>query len=379
MRQFERLRSILADELGVSPDPTSVALYQQVLAMEGAEVPTPAERARALLSWGLIHWERKDLEEAQTTAEEARALAIDAGLGREFGEASELLALIAQWRGRWLSTFREQFLESIRYRPDLAPFVFDANLCIAEYSLYEPGGHEEARRFGRDLLAVAEETDSAQGRALATLILGEAELLGGRLEQAEDHLRGAARLHQAAHADSGHSLSLERLAETETVLGRRWQARRILGRALRLAEGTPVSSHLLPRVYGSMVEAEGDPDRASKAVEVAEQALAGSKVCRPCSIGFHVASAIACARAGDAARARHHDAEAERIVGLWPGGSWHAAVREAHAELWLADGDHTRAAELFAEAAELFAAAARPLDAERCRFAANAPSRAGSR
>jgi tetratricopeptide (TPR) repeat protein len=210
-------------------------------------------------------------------------------------------------------------------------------------------------------------------------MLGEADLLAGRLEQAEDHLRGAAQLHHAAHLDSGHSLSLERLAEAETALGRRWQARRIVGRALRLAEGTPVSSHLLPKVYGSMVEAESDPGKASTAVEVAEQALAGRSVCGSCSIGFHVASAIACGRAADGARARQHAAEAERIAGMWPGGPWHAAVREAHAELRLADGNHAEAAELFAEAAELFAAARRPLDEARCRSAARVSSPTGSR
>lgn len=103
-------------------------MYEKVLAMEGHEPPTPVERARALLAWGLVHWNRKDLEEAERTAEEARGLAIDAGLGRELGEASALLGLIAQARGLWRDRFRTEFLESVRRTPELASFVFDAHL-----------------------------------------------------------------------------------------------------------------------------------------------------------------------------------------------------------------------------------------------------------
>ncbi|HET9681461.1 MAG TPA: BTAD domain-containing putative transcriptional regulator, partial [Candidatus Limnocylindrales bacterium] len=50
IRQFERLREVLRDELGVGPDPDSVALYERVLAREGQEAPSAAERARALLA-----------------------------------------------------------------------------------------------------------------------------------------------------------------------------------------------------------------------------------------------------------------------------------------------------------------------------------------
>jgi DNA-binding SARP family transcriptional activator len=100
IRQFERLREVLREELGVGPDPESVTLYEKVLAREGREAPTAAERARALLAWGLIHWKRNDLEEAERTALEARALAVDAGLGAQVGEASMLLASIGHARGQ---------------------------------------------------------------------------------------------------------------------------------------------------------------------------------------------------------------------------------------------------------------------------------------
>src|SRR4029079_6991706 len=106
IQQFERLRTGLRDELGVSPDPQTVALYEQILASDRPESPTPAQRARALLAWGMVHWERRDFDEAERTAREARALAVDAGLGVELGEASALIGSIAQARGQWREFFR---------------------------------------------------------------------------------------------------------------------------------------------------------------------------------------------------------------------------------------------------------------------------------
>ena len=102
--------------------------------MQGQEPPTPAERTRALLAWGLVHLNQGDLEEAERTAEEARGLAIDAGLGREVGEASAILGLVAAARGRWRELFRSEFIQSMQRTPALAPFVFDAHLCLAEFS-----------------------------------------------------------------------------------------------------------------------------------------------------------------------------------------------------------------------------------------------------
>src|SRR5680860_1532288 len=111
-----------------------------VLAMEGRDVPPPAERARALLAWGVVHWERSELAEAERTAVEVRALAMDAGLGRELSDASELLGLVAYAQGRWREVFGREFLESVERNPELAPFVFDANLCMSEFALEESDG-----------------------------------------------------------------------------------------------------------------------------------------------------------------------------------------------------------------------------------------------
>jgi DNA-binding SARP family transcriptional activator len=75
IRRFERLREALHDQLGVGPDPATIALYEDVLAVEGAPQPTQAERAHALLAWALVHMNRNEIEEAERAAEEARAIA----------------------------------------------------------------------------------------------------------------------------------------------------------------------------------------------------------------------------------------------------------------------------------------------------------------
>jgi tetratricopeptide (TPR) repeat protein len=372
MRQFERLRETLHADLGVGPDPASVALYEKALAMEGQEPPTAAERTGALIAWGLVHLNEGDLEEAERTAEEARALAVDSGLGREIGEASAILGMVASARGKWKELFRSEFVRSVRRTPELAPFVFDAHLCLAEFSLYSEQGWEEIAPFARELLAVAEDAGSVQGQALATLLLGVVEFFSGRLEQAEQQLARAADLHQEAGAASGQALSIERMAEVAISRGQRWLAGRLLQRALRLAESSPLAPHLLVRAYGDLVEAAPDAARSVAAVRRGDAALAGRQMCSPCSMGFRVAATIALARAGDVQQARARLDEAERIAGMWGSGPWVAAVWEARGVLRRVEGNEAQAAALFGEAAEQFARARRPLDEARCRAAARA-------
>lgn len=370
IRQFERLRDALREELGVSPDVASVELYERVLAMEGHEPPTPQERARGLLAWGLVHWNRRDLGEAERTAREARALAIDAELGRELGEASALLGLVAHAQGRWRELFRVEFVESVHRSPELASFVFDAHLCFAEFSLYAPAGHENIVPFARELLAVAEEAGSIHGRAIAALMLGEAALLSGRLDEAERELTLAATLNETAGHVSGRSLATARLAESALARGQRSRATKLLSKARRLAERSTLVSHLLVRVFGAMVQAASDPRSALDVVSEAEAVLARREVCEPCSMPFRVAATTASARAGDLDRAAKYLDEAERLAGMWQGGPWLAAVWEARGELRLAEGERDQAAALFREAADGFSRVGRKLDEARCRAAA---------
>jgi DNA-binding SARP family transcriptional activator/predicted negative regulator of RcsB-dependent stress response len=372
IKQFERLREVLREELGVGPDPLSVALYEKVLEREGQDAPTAAERARALLAWGMIHWKRNDLDEAERTAMEARALAVDAGLGAQVGEASMLLASIGLARGQWRNFLRDELVETVRRTPDLAPFLFDSNLCFTEFCLYLPDGTAEMSRFAIELGDAAAASGSTRAAALAALVLGETRLLGGRLAEAEESLRHAVGLHRETKTDSGESLSLERLAELEVARGQRWKARRLLHSARRLAEGDPLGSHLLVKIQGAMVEAASDAEEAASVARQGERTLAQSEVCEQCSMSFRIAASNAFSRVGDVVNARRHLDEATRISDMWRGGPWPAAVREAEGNLELALGNRAQAKAHFAAAAELYDRAGRPSDATRCRTSAAA-------
>jgi hypothetical protein len=148
-------------------------------------------------------------------------------------------------------------------------------------------------------------------------------------------------------------------------------ARCDLDRALPLALSSGIPSHLVIRVHGVRVLAADSVGGQLSAIRAAERWLTEAPhVCDPCSMGFRIAAATACANAGSPSRARPHLAEAERISGLWQGGPWTAALWEVRAEVRRAEGQRTQAAALFLEAAERFAAMRRPLEEARCRAAA---------
>ncbi len=370
IRRFERLREALRDHLGVGPDPATVALYEDVLAAEGAPKPSEAERAHALLAWALVHMNRSDIGEAERAAEEARGIALDAGLGRELGEAAVILARVAMAQGRWRERFAEELAESMRMRANMEPIVYDAHLCLAEYYLDGPEGSDTAAEFARQMMKIAEDAGSATGAALALLMLGEAELLAGHLVEAEEHLKEAAEANDREGCISGAALARQRLAEAAVSLGRRYEANRLLGRARSLALRSDIVSHLLVRVFGTMIQAAADPKKAITVLRVAEQELSQMRSCEPCSMGYLTSAATASARAGELDRARSFIAEAERIAGMWQGGVWTGAVWEARGILRQAEGEDEQARAMFREAAQAFARTGNHSDAARCLEAA---------
>ena len=373
IRQFDRMRGVLREELGVSPDPESIALYERVLDMEGRDVPTPAERARALLAWGVVHWERSDLSEAERSALEVRALAVDAGLGRELADASELLGLVAYAQGRWREVFGREFLEMVERTPELAPFLFDANLCMSEFALEEPDGVPAMTAFAEHVLQAAGTAGSLQGRALGLLLAGEARLLGDRDGAgARTDLAAAVRLFAAVSSTAGQALATERLAQAEAACDRIDVARHLHDHALNMARASNVGNHLVLFVYGGMLET-AEPGQHEEVLRAGEAASMTERVCDPCSMPFRIGASIACAGRGDLDRARGHLADAERIAEMWQGGPRHAGVIEARAMLALAEGSPVgEAAALLWQAAGEFAAAQRPRDEARCQAAAAA-------
>jgi DNA-binding SARP family transcriptional activator len=372
IRQFERLREVLRADMGVGPDEETVALYEQATTQDGRVPPSAAEQAGVLLARGLVHWNRQDLDHAERDAHEARTVAIGAGLGREIGEASALLGMVALARGKWREVFRDEFLMFVKNEPDFAVYVFDGNLCLADYSMYGADGYAQIEPLARELLAFAEESGSVLGQALPALMLGEVALFQGRFEEAEALLSRAVTLHEKASALSGQVLAMQRLAEASIARGRRWQAGRILAKGRRLAETTEMVSHLVVRLWGASLEAIADASRRMSVLREAEEALAARDMCDPCSMGFRLGAAATSARVGDLPRARRYLAEAERIGGMWQGGPWHAATWETRGELRRAEGEPAQAAALFREAADLFGNVGRPVDADRCRSAAAA-------
>jgi DNA-binding SARP family transcriptional activator len=370
VRQFERLREHLRADLGIGPDEKSVALYERAISMEGSGLPTPAERTRALLARGLVHLNTGELAEAEQTARRARALAMNASLGREIGQACSLLGILASLRGEWKQQFRAEFIAAVRAEPDASAHVLDAHLCLSEACLQGPAGHRGMAQYARELQTIAERARSVQGQALAHFLLGETELLSGRLSAADQLLTSAVALYERAGATSGQALAMHRLADVAVASARRTQAIRLLQYSLHVAEQCWLEPHAVVRIHGTLIAATANPHAATRRVEDADHALSRRNVCPPCSMGFRVAAAVAYARAGRLDQARRRLQGAERIAGMWPGGAWHAAIWETRGVLRQAEGDAARAAALYNEAAAQFAELGRPIDHDRCRAAA---------
>lgn len=376
IRQFEQLRDALREHMGVGPDPQTVALYEKVLDMEGAEPPTLQERTAALISNALVAWTRREIQEAERLAREARALALEAELGHELGEASTLLALVAHASGTWHQTFREDFEASLVLGDEMAIPLYDAHLCFQDFYLYGPEGHRGAETFAQNLLALSQRHRSRAGESLARLLLGEVNLLSGRLDPAREQLSLAVKMCARGGYVSAQAIALERLAEAEIESGKAGRARALLKQAWPLVPRSSISTHLLVRLHGVTVRAATDVVRGLSAVRDAERALADApRICPPCSMSFRVVACVTCARAGDLGAAARHLGEAERIAGLWQGGPWEAAIWEGRAAIRLAQGETHQAEALFLEAAGGFDGYARPLDAARCRRAAEAARR----
>jgi DNA-binding SARP family transcriptional activator len=368
IREFQRLREVLRVDLGVAPEPATVALFEKAVATEGPEPASASERAQALLARGLMQWSDQELVDAQQTAEEARTLATVHHLYRELGEASALLGMVAMARGQWLEVFRRDFIAALELHTDQSAYLYEAHLCLSEATL--TGGDARATsEFAHELLDRAIDARSAEGEALMCLFIGVSEFFSGRLDPANDWLTRAADLYARK---GGFAFAVTQLHRAELIAAREGpsHATALLLETQRLAADSPLAPHLQPRVLELMIkDSEGSKRRGSILGE-AEALMARPKgICRPCSIGLAVAASIASSRAGELARSRYWLGHAERLAGLWSGGPWQAAVWEARAALRTAEGDRKQAQALLREAGDLFAQSGRPLDEARCRAA----------
>jgi len=341
-------------------------------ALDLAEPTEAADRIARLVLRGMVSWAGGAVEAAERSAQEARVLAIDAGDTNGLAEATELLGLVAHSRGEWRDRIRYEVTDTLKRPEEVAGSVFDAHLCLAEFLLYGQQPYEEVIDFARDLKVAASRSGAGRGEAFATCVLGEAELLAGRIGKAEADLERAAVLHEEVGAFAGQALSLQRLGEVALAAGDLRRAGALLEQAEMVSQGLSLEGHLVGKVYGAMVRCAPEAQSAMSVVERAEARMSGLSVCEPCAIGFYVAASIAASRVADTPRSERYLTRAHRVSSRWPGGGWHGAVLEARAELAVAEGRLDTAGNLFEQAAATFEGAGQPLDADRCR--ANASS-----
>jgi hypothetical protein len=314
----------------------------------------------------LVALQSGDFSKAERIAREARDLALGASLAREVGESSALLGMTAHMQGRWLDLFRSEFIEWARAAPAFVAHVFDGHLCLAQFCLCGPAGHDSVSKVARELLAVAEATESSAGKGLAMLCLGEAELFSGQLDRAEQTLTEAQKLLVDADAAAGQTLVLQRLAEIALARGQRWLASRIVQRGLNIGDATWLRPHLWIRLQGLAVQTAATAEQMEEAIVEGDRALARPSTCQPCSMGFRAAAAIALAESGEIEHVGRRLDEAERLAGMWNGGPWVAALWEARGMHRRAQSNEERAIAAFGEAAARFGELGRPLDRERC-------------
>jgi DNA-binding SARP family transcriptional activator len=361
IHQFQQLCRRLRADLGVGPTAETLAVYEKAI----AEDPWRAEnRTRATLARALISLNSGELTDAMADARRARQLAISASLGREIGEATAAIA--ANMQGRWPEVFEEEFAEFTRHDSVWAGYMFDAQLCLAEFCLCGPAGHQIVAQRAERLRHVAEQAGSVHGQALTDLLLGEAALFSGEFDHARRLLKAALELNRQAGSRAGEILAWQRLAEVDLAQDRPTAAARAATRALGIAGSTWLEPHLVVRLYAVLVEAARSPSQAVRIVEQADAALTRENVCPPCSMGYRVAAATNYALAGRLDAARRRLAAAEQLAGMWPGGPWHAALWEARGILRQAEGQPEQANALFREAALGFAELGRRQDQQRC-------------
>jgi len=331
-------------------------------ALEGVQAERPEDLGELVLLRGMVAWHTSDWEGARRLAAEAERLAPDPG------ELADLKAMMAHLDGGWEQHSRRQ-LTQVWDSPALAGRVFDAYLCVTEYVLTAGDPYDRVAGFAKRLRAQAQQAGARRGEAFAATVLGETELFTDNLEAARAHLLDAARLSREVGAVGGESLARMRLGEALLHLGDRAGARAQLEEALELAHISPLAQHLLFLVYGVLLQVPDEDAEALALIERAETLFDPRWVCRFCPIGYHVAAATVCARAGQPERAREFLERAEHGAGGWQGGPWPAAVAQSRAQLLLAEGDQRAGADALRRAAEGYAAAGQLLNERRAREA----------
>jgi len=302
------VRARLARAAGITGD-----LDTAHAALAGLDVEGDAADAPILLARGNLAYFSGDMETAWAVASQAREWLQGPDDPWHLMDLIGLQGLVAHQRGEWFERFRIE-LRRTQGKQQIVTALFDAHLCVAEYLLYGSVPYDEVIQESEDLRRRATQAGALRGVAFATALIGEAALLAGDLDRAEQELCEAVELHRDIDASAGEAHSLERLAEVRLAQGDHAEARRLLQLALPLARWSVVSMHLLQRVYGTMIGAAPDPVSARAVVDRAEATLGDNDRCSFCAVMLAVPSSIACADVGDTDEARRHLAVAEDSI-----------------------------------------------------------------
>ncbi|HWI82402.1 ATP-binding protein [Ramlibacter sp.] len=337
--------------------------------LQGVHPTTVAGRlAEALAYSGAAALGFGDPAEGSRRAAQVRRLALETVDEGTLVIASWAQAAAAHARGDLHGSVWADLRET-GHLPHLAVRVFDGHLCITQRFLYGARPYADVIAFADALAAEALRLGAARGHAFAVTLRGEAKLLSGQLDAAEDDLVAGARLHRAIGGATGEALALQRRAELAMYRGRLDLARGLVDDALDVARQSGVGFHLLDRIYGTRIAIASDPDAALCVVEEAEAGVRGPlETCPGCRITFAIPATIAAARAHEMEMASSHERAAEylaNVVMKLP--AWYAALHEARAHVALAAGELDAAREGFASAARGFHGCGHPLEEARCR------------
>lgn len=181
--------------------------------VDGLEPVTVQGRlAQALTLSGAAVMGFADPELGTAKAAECRRLALESGDAAALVVASWAQAAAAHARGDLRGSVWADLRDTNALR-ELAISVFDGHLCITQRFLYGARPYPDVIAFADAFVAEAQRLGAARGHAFAVTLRGEANLLSGRLDEADDDLSAATRLNQAIGAATGEALALQRRAE----------------------------------------------------------------------------------------------------------------------------------------------------------------------
>ncbi|HEY7045732.1 MAG TPA: AAA family ATPase [Jatrophihabitantaceae bacterium] len=343
-------------------------------ALAGLTLEGDAADGTILRAQGNLAYFSGDVDTAWKIAGQAREMLESPSDPWHLVDLVTLQGLIAHNRGEWFERFRLE-LRRTQGKERLVTALFDAHLCVAEYLLYGTVPYAELIADTEELRRQAAQAGALRGVAFATALIGEAAMFTGDLERAERELVEAVDLHRDVDAPAGEAHGLQRLAEVRLAQGDKAEAERLLQRALPLARWSVVASHLLYRIYGTMIAAMPDPATARAVVDRAEATLGETDRCVFCQVMLSVPATIACADYGDIDEAHRHLRAAERSAARWEASAWQAAICEARAHVVRAEGRDDEFADLLVQASRLYRSAGHHRDAARC--AAASADRAG--